>query len=218
MRKSAAGSARPSACGRAEMESADFAERFNGWKITERQITEIKASNAQAIAAFISDNENRLRHMATAYLWKRRGMQRYAGLETDDLLNQLFVDLPRFCFKDGRGLWYSVRRCFAYTDIGGLCAVHSCEPACFRSLDEPLQETDERTLAAVIPDRSPSPLERMEQAESIEERAPEIFACLSDLIGRRKTATRYKARDLRAVVEYVFAGYSYIQIKRLAGV
>ena len=200
------------------MESADFAERFNGWKITERQITEIKAGNANAIAAFISDNSRRVRAMAFSFLSKRRGTHRYAGYEIADLLNQLFVDLPYLRFKDGRGLWSQIRACFRCVLVGGIVNRNSRDIACRVSVDCPaFADDDGGTLADFIPDRAPSPLERVEQAETVEESAPEILACLSDVLKRGKGACGTES-TLRAVVEYVFAGYTFAQIKHFAGV
>ena len=199
------------------MESADFAERFDGWKITERQITEIKAGSANAIAAFISDNENRLRGLAGAFLRKRRGVSRYAGYEIADLLNQLFVDLPHLRFKDGRGLWSQIRACFRCVPVGGFVNRNSRDVACRVSVDSPaFADDDGGTLADFIPDCSPSPLERVEQTETVEESAPEILACLSDVLKRSKGACGTES-TLRAVVEYVFAGYTFAQVTRFAG-
>lgn len=200
------------------MENADFAERFNGWRITEEQITEIKAGNAQAIAAFISDNLRRVRAMAFSFLSKRHSTQRYAGYEIADLLNQLFVDLPHLRFKDGRGLWSQIRACFRCVPVGGFVNRNSRDVSCRVSVDSPaFADDDGGTLADFIPDRAPSPLERVEQAETVEESAPEILACLSDVLKRSKGACGTES-TLRAVVEYVFAGYTFAQVKRFAGV
>ena len=54
-------------------------------------------------------------------------------------------------------------------------------------------------------------------APVVEESAPEILACLSDVLKRSKGECGTE-NTLRAVVEYVFAGYTFAQVKRFAGV
>lgn len=155
--------------------------------------------------------------MAFSFLAKRRGAQRYAGYEIADLLNQLFVDLPHLRFKDGRGLWSQIRACFRCVPVGGIVNRNSRDIACRVSVDSPaFADDDGGTLADFIPDRAPSPLERVEQAETVEESAPEILACLSDVLKRSKGECGTESA-LRAVVEYVFAGYTFAQVTRFAG-
>lgn len=200
------------------MESADFAERFDGWTITEKQVAEIKDGRADAIAAFISDNARRLNNMARAFLRKRACVQRYAGYETADLINQLFCDFPSLRYTDGGGLCRQIRQCFLRMVYGGLRS-RSRSVARVVSVETPASVLDGLTLADVLPDGAPSPLDLVESAETVEESAPEIFACLSDIVRRGKPCCDVAtSEDLRALVEYVFAGYTFAQIKRFAGV
>ena len=199
------------------MESADFAERFSGWKITERQITEIKAGSANAIAAFISDNENRLRGLAGAFLRKRRGVSRYAGYEIADLLNQLFVDLPLIDFARPCPFVFQVWRCYCCVVWGGLAHCGYVEPHRSFGLDDYIAGMDEKTFADALPDNSPSALDRIEREESDRESAPKIAAVLWDVLGRRKITSEKRREYLNGLLEYVFADYTAAQIQKLVG-
>ena len=84
------------------------------WAITPQQVTEIKQGNRDTINKVYFDNLQKFKHIAANYCRLRNTMQFF-----DDFLQQIYIDLPEYCFDDVRtfycGLVKSYFRVFGIT-------------------------------------------------------------------------------------------------------
>lgn len=91
-----------------------------GWKITEEQITSIKNKEIEAINNFYFDNEERLRKCAMRYASERNFYKKGVYCDIEDLMQQLYVDIPYLDYSTGRDLSFSIfRYSFYFCDKGG---------------------------------------------------------------------------------------------------
>lgn len=187
------------------------------WQYTAEQVSAIKSGDMQAISKFIFDNERRLRNMAWAFLRKRLTLHKYAGYCVDDFFNQLFIDLPLFKFDGEKAIKNSVCDCFRCVVFGGGIS-YKCEPYIDFSLSQPVEnDNEDLVFGGLVADSSPSPLELVERQETEEESAASIYACVRDIVVKMRTSKEQKERFLRELLERVFVGYTYEQVRRMAG-
>ncbi|MBQ3639748.1 MAG: hypothetical protein II955_04445 [Clostridia bacterium] len=74
--------------------AAEFAELWAGWKITPEQIERIRAQDWGACAEFYEANLERLRKLAHGYARAKREQGFGDKWNADDLLQDLYIDLP----------------------------------------------------------------------------------------------------------------------------
>ena len=78
------------------------------------------------------------------------------------------------------------------------------------SIETPIKGKDELTLGETVADGEDIG-DRTERAEAVEEFAPKFFNVVQKITGKDEND-----EELRELVEYVFTGYTYAQILRLA--
>lgn len=180
------------------------ADDFGNWRTTPEQRRKIAAGDWRAVSDFLRDNAEKLLRMACRYargknqICSARGLSRL--YEPDEMISQLYIDLPLLDWTDGKRLYWSVRlRSFVWCPFGGYAqrkaAGLPCRPnpwncGYFDSvnvLDEPLPEFDGRTFGDTL---EADPEERPDIAAALTEvkhlTAEEITAALSDMLSPRE--------------------------------
>ncbi len=70
-----------------------------GWIYTPEEVEEIKKSNVEAMTSFYYNNYNHILSICKGCLFKRKCIYGQGNIvELDDLLNQVFIDLPCYDF------------------------------------------------------------------------------------------------------------------------
>lgn len=90
-----------------------------GWQFEESQIIKIKEFDVTALTQFYNDNLKLLTLISYKYLSKRR-WHGYNDIELDDLLNQVYVDLPYYDFSSRKYLYTSITNSFRLFTTGGI--------------------------------------------------------------------------------------------------
>ena len=166
------------------------------WKITPEQIEKLKAKDIETLNKVYFDNLEKFKRIGKALCFKARDFSYY-----EDFINQIYIDLPFYNFENLSRFYMSLiisfKRCrnFSKYEI---------------SIDTPISGTDELTLGDTL--RGVEDIaEQTERAEAVKEFAPKFFKVIEKVIGNET-----KAEDLRELAEYVFTGYTFAQITRLA--
>lgn len=95
------------------------------WVFTEEQIKNIKNFSAEDISKFYNDNYDIILSMAKKFIKKQNSMGRY-NYDIQDLIHQVFVDLPHYTYKTRFSLHASiVKGTFKYINYGGMKAKRS---------------------------------------------------------------------------------------------
>ena len=85
-------------------------------------------------------------------------------------------------------------------------------------MSQPVEnDNEDLVFGGLVADSSPSPLELVERQETEEESAASIYACVRDIVVKMRTSKEQKERFLRELLERVFVGYTYEQVRRMAG-
>lgn len=134
---------------------------FRAWKVTSEQADKIARGDREEATAFYLRNKARLRKMAHNYASSHNFIEG-VYYDPEDMMSQLFIDLPNLNWKDGFCLNKSVNYCsFAWSVFGGFTQrkeageIHTKDP--FRlicdtwSLDEPVSDDSEATLGDFVP-------------------------------------------------------------------
>lgn len=167
------------------------------WKITPDQIERLKAKDIGTLNKVYFDNLETFKRIGLSFCRKaHRDFYYY-----DDFLNQVYVDLPSYNFKDTFSFYYclikSFKRCRKW--LRGLI-----------SIETPIKGFDDLLLGDSIADDEDM-VEELEQAEAVKEFAPKFFEVIEKVTGRNEND-----EVIRDLAEYVFAGYTYSQILSLA--
>lgn len=166
------------------------------WKITPEQIERLKAKDIETLNKVYFDNLEKFKRIGITFCLKARDFYFY-----DDFLNQVYVDLPFYHFENLSKFYMSLNtsfkrcRCFSRYEI---------------SIETPIDGTNELTLGDTVADGEDI-ADRTERAEAVEEFAPKFFNVVQKITGKDEND-----EELRELVEYVFTGYTYAQILRLA--
>lgn len=175
------------------------------WKITPEQVEAIKANDREAINVAYFDNYQKFAKIG--YNFCRR-VHDYNDRE--DFLQQVYVDMPKFDYANTRTFYFSLSRCF-FTLRHGLSRNVS--------LDAELSDDDDGfTLGSMLADEN-SLEESVERAEIAREIAPEMFNLLREMLREKNKEKKFGAeeeRGLREMLEYIFVGYTYEQIRQYA--
>lgn len=174
------------------------------WKITPEQVKAIKANDREAINAAYFDNYQKFAKIG--YNFCRR-VHDYNDRE--DFLQQVYVDMPMFDYTDTRTFYISLCMCFKSLRKGTLKNA---------SLDAELTDEDGYTLGDKLADENDL-AESVERAEIARETAPEMFNLLREMLREKNKEKKFRAeeeRGLREMLEYIFVGYTYEQIRQYA--
>lgn len=90
------------------------------WKTTDEQAQAILNGDITARNKWYLDNENLLRKMACNWLQKNKAFGFFPLVEVDDLVYQLYLDMPYLCWDNGKALsCYIKMRSFKWCEFGG---------------------------------------------------------------------------------------------------
>ncbi len=96
-------------------------EDHGPWIFTEDQIQKIKMFNRKAVAKFFEDNKLLITCMAKKFILQRVNIFRNYSYFLDDLINQVYVDLPYYNFSSRSSLFASiVKGSFLRVNDGGI--------------------------------------------------------------------------------------------------
>lgn len=91
------------------------------WIYTSEQAKSIKSGDIDSRNKFYFDNYERIKILAKSFLSRGRAFSRSILCSLDDLLQQVYLDLPFFCFDTPQAITFSLkRRCFYLCSFGGL--------------------------------------------------------------------------------------------------
>lgn len=177
------------------------------WQFTEEQIEKIKNKDIEAITKFYNDNYRIIYFMAKKFVRNRKNMGNYSYI-VDDLLQQVFVDIPYYDFSTRAGLYYCiVKGSFLRCDFGGvLYAQEKFIPdAKILSIDAP---KNDRSNSYYLIDRYSTfedPLEVLDSVQEREQKDEQIIAFLEKTIKNKK--------DLNKMFCQIFTDIPLSQIK-----
>ena len=192
--------------------------RFGRFIMDEEQAERIAAGDMSAVWAFIENNRMYLTRWARKFLRVRLYFLPKGYYEEDDLLNQIYVDLPFYDLSGEKGLGISVFRSFMSIDCGGI-RFRKKRQRHTDSLDAPLSvaarsgdKEDGGTLQDLLPNREPTPEEAFIRRETDEALIPRAVCALSDALSDGGTMTEKMKSELADLLEYVFVGYTFEQL------
>ena len=167
------------------------------WKITPEQIEKLKAKDIETLNKVYFDNLELFKKVGLKFCYKAHRNYDFYG----DFLNQVYVDLPFYNFKNTFSFYFCLRKSFKRCRMW-LCGVVSIET--------PIKEADDLILGDSIADEKDI-IEEAEQAEAVKEFAPKFFEVIEKVTGKDEND-----ETIRDLAEYVFTGYTYSQILKLA--
>lgn len=172
------------------------------WKITPEQVKAIKANDREAINAAYFDNYQKFAKIG--YNFCRR-VHDYNDRE--DFLQQVYVDMPKFDYTNTQTFYLSLCRCFKR--LRNYISKNV-------SFDAELTDEDGYTLGDKMADENDL-AESVERAEIARETATEMFNLLREMLRGKNKEKKFGAeeeRGLREMLEYIFVGYTYEQIRQ----
>lgn len=173
---------------------------FRSWHVTREQADRIAAGDREAINRFMMDNATFLLRIAFRYAKLKNRMLEAGGNPPryfpNEMISQLYVDLPQMDWETPKGLYYSIRlRSFAWCPFGGYAQRKAAGLAVRRgpreygyldfveSMETPISGTDGLTVGDLI---EGDPKDRPDIAAALAEvkhlTAEEITAALSGLL------------------------------------
>lgn len=206
------------------------ARDFHAWNVTRDQADKIAQGDEAAAALFFHDNYDKLRKMAYRYARKNNAAFGFELYDPEEMLNQLYLDLPRLEWKDGARLTFSILYdSYRWTPHGGYtqrkemglpirervkgCKEKVSDPFTFClhfgaiSTETPLEDTDgEKTLADKI--AAPREYEVDYTPPPAHKSAQELAELLGDLFNPAERVTLALFLD----------GKNYAEIAQLRGV
>ena len=127
------------------------------WRFTDDLIIRIKQGDTAAIAELYNANYDIFAGMARKYIWKQRNLCRNFLYEFDDLIQQVYVDIPYYDYSSRCNLYYCiVKGSFMRVNDGGILSAQSKYISASRviSYDAPMTDKDgEERDGAYILDR-----------------------------------------------------------------
>jgi hypothetical protein len=92
---------------------------YREWSYTPEQAVLIKAGDMDARNCFYEDNLEKISGLAYGYAARMRHLRVPRAYEPDDLIQQVWLDLPLFDYRAFRNLTVDVRRSFFWSYWGG---------------------------------------------------------------------------------------------------
>lgn len=203
---------------------------FRAWIVTGDQADKIVQGDEAAAARFFRENYDKLRRMAFRYARKNNTAFGFQLYDCDEMLNQLYLDLPCLDWKDGARLTYTILyNSFRWSPHGGYtqrlemglpirervkgCKEKVSDPFTFClhmgaiSTETPLEDTDgEKTLSDII--AAPREYEVDYIPPPIHKSPKELVDILYDLFNPAE----------RVVLALFLEGKNYAEISQIRGV
>lgn len=166
--------------------------KYEFYKLEPKTLAGIKDGNVEAINRFYEDNFGLFRGMSGKFVRNRR-LENIYRYEVDDLMQQLYVDIPHFDYTDERTLTCSIFRSFKYSDNGGI--LHRAASARLKniSIDSPIFYKGEAMDGAALLDcivSSAAPDEIIFESEEREKSAQRFEKIIEVLFGTGEAARR----------------------------
>lgn len=145
-----------------------------GWIYTPEEVEEIKKSNVKAMTSFYYNNYNHILAICKGYLFRCKCIYKQGNIiELDDLLNQVFIDLPCYNFNC---LFFEILKTCRRISYSGLYTV---------SIDEVLSSSTRVTLGERLEDKTDY-FNLSEDLAEREEKDRKIFDFLENYIKDEK--------------------------------
>lgn len=160
------------------------------WKFTDDLIVRIKRFDVAAMTEFYNTNYTLLLKMARKFVWKQRNIYNNFNYTVDDVMQQVFVDLPYYNFSSRSALYCCIARgSFLQSTVGGITVANSksVKPWLTFSYDAPVNGFGGN--ASYLLDkfvRSPSPHEELYANEEREAKDNAILAFLERTVKNKK--------------------------------
>jgi hypothetical protein len=90
------------------------------YKVSDETIKGIKNADVDAMTKFYEDNYKILCGNAKKYARNKKLLNHCYEYEFNDLIQQIYVDMPMFDFTNKRTLFFSIRACMWCAPFGGL--------------------------------------------------------------------------------------------------
>lgn len=96
------------------------------WKFDDELIMRIKQGDKMAVAEFYNANYSVFAGMAGNYVWKQRNLFGDYTYEFDDLIQQVYVDIPYYDYSSRLNLYFGiVKGSFCRVNTGGILSSQS---------------------------------------------------------------------------------------------
>lgn len=189
---------------------------YSPFVIEEGQAELIKQSDRDAMTKYFTENEKFLRGWAYNFLYLGKLHRNSFLYDPDDLVNQVFVDMPYYDFTDKKALFVSVIRSFIGVPFGGY-RFSNRRDISVSSLDDFIagsSRTGEKIEGNRYSDFAVSmdlsPLEVIEHEEHCNSVLLSVFNQLQSVLSSRSSEKSLK--ELRDLVEYIFPNYTYSEV------
>jgi hypothetical protein len=163
-----------------------------GWQFTDELIIRLKKWDTAAIAEFYNANYKILFGMAKKFAWKQEYFCGNHFYEVDDLIQQVYIDLPYYDFSSRCNLYYCiVKGSFLRVNEGGIIASQNkvIKRSLMFSYDAPVNGSEGNTNSSYLLDKfasSPSPYDVLIADEDREKKDDTICAFLEQTIKNRR--------------------------------
>ena len=96
-------------------------EDLGAWKLNAELITKVKNTDVKAMEEVFNANYKIFSGMARKFIWIKQKLHNNYNYEYNDLMQQIFIDLPFYDYSSRSALWYSiVKGTFCNCNIGGI--------------------------------------------------------------------------------------------------
>lgn len=177
------------------------------WQFTEEQIKLIKNNDIDAITKFYFDNYKIIYFMAHKFVRGRKRMGNFSYM-VEDLLQQVFVDIPYYNFSSRVGLYYGiVKGSFLRCYEGGILSSQEkfISYAKILSIDTPINDKSNSNYLIDCYSTFDDPINILEEITDREQKDKRIIEFLEKTIKNRK--------DLNKIFCQIFTDIPLSQIK-----
>lgn len=189
-----------------------FDNDFRQWKITPEQISRIKNGEVQAMTEVFTDNYDRIKGMAYKYYLGFRDSGCYGLFEPEDLINQVFADMPYYRYDNALTMFMDIKYSFWGVDSGGIRANRRSIKRCL-SLDVPIEEGNDETFGDLLPDTSPDVLDTLIREEDEINSMEVIFNTVKKTFNKLQITEKQKEIYTLYAIEMIFRNYTYEAVK-----
>ena len=166
---------------------------------------------------FIEDNRGFLTRWAKKFIRINLAYMPDGYYEADELLDQVYIDLPLYRLDNHNGLRKGIFNSFYGISCGGCSHYYKQRKHYESSLDAPLSVSgrsgdseDGGTLKDLLPSPEPTPYEVLAAKEHVKEIAPRYFAEIGKVCGKNG------GEVFRDIIEAVFFGFTFEEVERYA--
>lgn len=192
------------------------------WTFSDGQIQRIKQSDPDAMATFYFDNYKIFLGMARKYVWNKRYICNDYGFDVDDLMQQVYVDLPYYNYSSRTHLYHCiVHGSFWRCMDGGITTTQSkvIKRLLMVSYDAPVKGSDNEDPGSYLLDKfasAPSPdevINSLEELETREERDKKICEFLERTVKNKKHLNAIFCQLFMDIPQNQVRGNEYEQYK-----